>query len=115
MWVWTHCCSATYLTSEFIMADNTPILADTYTLSTTDADTVTFAQWHDGVEVENKDAAEYLHVCFNPLITATAGGDDCIPIAPLQAKTFCPQLVGPDQPFSVVGDGNEYAVAGVKK
>lgn len=95
------------------MAANEPLQSDTYTLSGTDADTVTFQQWWSGVAIHNLHATEYLWVCFDPTITPTAEGADCIPVPPLQEITFEKRRVGPEQPFGVVGDGNDYVPSGL--
>lgn len=97
------------------MATVEPLVADTFTLTGTTADVVEFQQWWKGVAIFNHEAAggEILWVCFNPGVTATAGGPDSTPIPPQQSLPFYPRLVGPEQTFTVVGDGNEYSVEGL--
>lgn len=93
------------------MATRTPTVAGTYTLSGTTADTVTFQQAWDAVEIDATDASNDVYVRWDGTAAVSAAAEND-KINAGNAKTFR-RWIGPDQSFSVVANGDTYTVAGV--
>lgn len=94
------------------MADNDVLRAATFALTGTTAETVAFTQPWDGIEIENHDNTNELWAEWGG--TAVADAADSIRIAPGQAKRIA-QRVGPAEGnLSVVGNGGQVSVRGLK-
>lgn len=91
------------------MTARAPVYAGTYSTTTTAEDVVTFGAAYVGVEIDAHD--KDLWVKWGGT-AATTDGDDCVRIPAGASKTFR-RLVGPSDPFSVVGSTTKYTVAGM--